>query len=142
MLAWSRYTLAAIALLSLTSLAHAQGRAGAPGGGPTAVGHVEPEPQNIPLVQHLSGRIAASSTANVRSQLSGTVASIDFEEGALVEQGAVLLTLVDGAQQAAVAIARANLSKAEAGLANAQQTVTRNDALAGSVTQVARDAAR
>ena len=141
MLAWSRFTLAAIALLSLSGLAHAQGRGGAPSG-PTAVGYVEPELQNIPLVQHLSGRISASSTANVRSQLSGTVASIEFKEGALVEPGDVLLTLVDGAQQAAVAIARANLSKAEAGLTNAQQAVTRNDALASSVTQVARDAAR
>ncbi|WP_197410822.1 efflux RND transporter periplasmic adaptor subunit [Devosia epidermidihirudinis] len=142
MSARSRYTLAAIALLSLTTLAQAQmGRGGAPTG-PTAVGYIEPTPENIPLVQHLSGRISASSTANVSSQLSGTVASIEFEEGALIEPGAVLLTLVDGTQQAAVAIARANLSKAEASLVTAQQAVTRNDALAGSITQVARDTAR
>lgn len=75
------------------------------------------EPRRIELTTELSGRVAASLTAEVRPQVSGILQKRLFNEGADVKEGDLLYQIDPAVYQAAFDGAKAALAKAEANLA-------------------------
>lgn len=76
-----------------------------------------------PIKQYVrvSGKIEASNDANLSFQSSGAVALVGVKTGDKVEQGKVLVTLSGGDAQTALLQAQANLSSAQAVLAQLRQ---------------------
>lgn len=75
------------------------------------------EPRRIELTTELSGRVAASLTAEVRPQVSGILQKRLFNEGADVKEGDLLYQIDPAVYQTAFDGAKAALAKAEANLA-------------------------
>lgn len=75
------------------------------------------QPQKVELTTELSGRVAASLTAEVRPQVSGIIQNRLFTEGTDVKEGDVLYQIDPATYQAAFDGAQAALAKAEANLA-------------------------
>lgn len=74
------------------------------------------ETQRVALSTELSGRVAASLTAEVRPQVGGIVQNRLFTEGSDVKAGEVLYQIDPASYQAAHDGAKATLAKAEANL--------------------------
>ena len=119
------------------------GAGGAPGAGqqgpPPEVGVVTIQPQRVELTTELSGRVAASFTAEVRPQVTGIIQNRLFTEGADVKAGEVLYQIDPATYQAAFQGAQASLSRAEANLAAAKQKAARYEELRRSEAISAQD---
>ena len=105
---------------------------GPPGGGmpPATVGVVTVQPQLVPLVTELPGRLEAWRVAQVRARVPGIVAKRLFTEGTEVKAGQALFQLDDAALRATVASAEASVARADATVAQAQAQLQRNQPLA------------
>ncbi len=105
---------------------------GPPGGGmpPATVGVVTVQPQAVPLVTELPGRLEARRVAQVRARVPGIVARRLFTEGSEVKAGQPLFQLDDAAYRASLASAEAAVARADAGVAQAQAQLQRNQPLA------------
>lgn len=122
--------LAAAALSALLSgcgpSAAPGGAAGAPQGPPPAqVGVVTVQPQTVPLITELPGRLEAVRTAQVRARVAGILQRRLFTEGADVKAGQPLFQIDPSTYQAALDSALATQAKAEANLAQASALVER-----------------
>ncbi|MEI6655293.1 MAG: efflux RND transporter periplasmic adaptor subunit [Verrucomicrobiota bacterium] len=111
-----------ILLVPLTSCDKQNAPGGAPPGGmppppPPEVSVLTVQAQRVALTTELSGRVAASLTAEVRPQVGGIVQNRLFTEGADVKAGDVLYQINPASYQAAHDGARAALAKAEANVA-------------------------
>ena len=97
------------------------GKKNAPGGPPQAgvpeVSVVTMQAQRVALTTELSGRVAASLTAEVRPQVGGIIQNRLFTEGSDVTEGEVLYRIEKSSYQAVRDGAAAALAKAEANLA-------------------------
>jgi membrane fusion protein (multidrug efflux system) len=119
---------------------------GQPGFDPNAaveVGVVTLQSQSVARFTELPGRAVAEATAEIRPQVDGIVRERLFREGGPVKAGDILYTLNDEKFQATYAAAEAALQKTEASLQGANDTLSRNEALARSnavSTQVVQDA--
>lgn len=71
--------------------------------------------QPVRLWQAYSGRMRAVDQAQIRPEVSGRVARIDFADGQIVRAGDVLMVIDPGPYEAAVAKAEANLTAARTG---------------------------
>ncbi|MFD2262903.1 efflux RND transporter periplasmic adaptor subunit [Lacibacterium aquatile] len=112
-----------LASISLAPQAFAQGHP------PSAVSVVAVQPEAIPILNDLPGRIAPTRIAEVRSRVSGIVLERVFKQGSFVKEGEVLFR-VDPAQfQAQLASARATLQRAQAVQVQARQTAERQKQL-------------
>ena len=91
-----------------------------PAGGPAAakpapeVGVVTMRTEPVTLTMELSGRISAQMVAEVRPQVGGIIQKRLFTEGSEVKAGEALYQIDPATFQAALASAKAALSKAEA----------------------------
>lgn len=87
------------------------------------------------------GRVEAIDKVTVRARVDGFLASRGFQEGHEVKKDQVLFTLEKEPYEAALALARANLASAKAGLELAQATYDRTKPLAerGNASQAALD---
>ena len=97
------------------------GKKSAPGGpgmmmGTPEVSVITIETQRVALSTELSGRVAASLTAEVRPQVGGIIQNRLFTEGSDVKAGEVLYQIDPASYQAAHDGAKATLAKAEANL--------------------------
>ncbi len=72
--------------------------------------------QRVELTTELSGRVAASLTAEVRPQVGGIIQNRLFTEGSDVKTGDILYQIDPATYQAAQNVAKASLAKAEANL--------------------------
>jgi membrane fusion protein (multidrug efflux system) len=109
---------ATVAILAACGPKPAAGAGGGMGmGGPAEVGVVVVQPQATPLTVELNGRTSAFLVSEVRPQVSGVIRARLFDEGGLVRAGQPLY-------QIDPATYRATLQSAEAGLAQAQATLT------------------
>ena len=106
-----------LSLLLLSACGKKPTAKGPPPGGPVAVTFLAIQPQRVVLTTELSGRVAASLTAEVRPQVGGIIKERLFTEGADVKAGEVLYQLDPASYQAADDGAKAALAKAEANLA-------------------------
>lgn len=110
-----RYLYLTIVLLASCGRKHGP-PGGPPPGGPAEVAVVTIQNQRIELTTELSGRVAASLTAEVRPQVGGIIQNRMFTEGSDVKAGEVLYQIDAFSYQAAHDGARAALAKAEANL--------------------------
>jgi len=93
-----------------------------------SAGNDEPPEVTVatPLMKELvewdefTGRFAAVQRVEIRPRVSGYIETIDFAEGAVVEEGRRLFSIDDAPFEAALASARADLADAEAQLALAR----------------------
>lgn len=134
-----RWTANAVGVLALCALAASfltgcgpqdQGGAQAaakPGGGmpPAQVGVVTVQPQTVPVMAELPGRLEALRTAQVRARVAGILQKRLFTEGADVKEGQALFQIDAATYQAALDSALATQVKAEANLAQASALVER-----------------
>jgi len=123
----------ALATFLLTFLLAACGKSGdapggaPPGGGmpPAEVGVVTVQPQDVPLVTELPGRLEASRTAQVRARAAGIVQERLFREGSDVKAGQPLFRIDPAPYQQQVATAQATLARAQANLGQARALAER-----------------
>lgn len=107
----------------------AQTAAGAPAAPPTVI--VAPVTQKtVPIYQTFVGQTEASTTIEIRSQVSGLLKQMNFVEGSMVRKGQLLFVIDPQPYQTALAQAKANLNQYKAAAANAQQNLARDQALA------------
>ena len=127
---------AAIRPTSLIAAALAALSLAACGGSGEQQGFPPPDVSVAAVVQHsitewddYSGHVEAVDSAEIRPRVTGHLNSVHYREGGLVEKGALLFTIDDREYAAAADAARADLARAEARLAPAQQELKRAESL-------------
>ena len=96
----------------------------------------------LPAVTEIVARIEPVQTAHIRAEVSGAIAEVHFEEGARVEQGALLFTIEPDQYRATVAAREAELDRANAELERARLYARRlKDADARSISRTALETA-
>lgn len=119
------FRFAAVTLFAATAaLAQQQGEMP-----PTPVSFIEPQPEPLPVVNELPGRISATRTAEVRPRVGGIVVERVFEQGSQVEAGDVLYRLDPAQFGVRVASAEATLERARAAQLNARHASNRQSEL-------------
>jgi membrane fusion protein (multidrug efflux system) len=93
--------------------------------GPPQVGFVTVQQQPVTLTTELPGRTAPYETSDVRPQVNGLILARLFQEGDYVRQGQPLYRIDPAPYQAAVASARAALSRAQASIASTRNLARR-----------------
>ena len=124
--------LCALAAAWLTGCSPSQDAAQAAGaGGPPTVpaGVVTVQPQSVPLVVELPGRLEPIRTAEVRARVAGVVQKRLFTEGSTVKAGQSLFAIDPASYQAALDSALAAQAQAEAQLAQASALLQRYEPL-------------
>jgi len=134
-----RWTANAVGVLALCALAASfltgcgkdDGKGGAPaagaGGGmpPAQVGVVTVQPQTVPVITELPGRLEALRIAQVRARVAGILQQRQFTEGSDVKAGQALFLIDPSTYKATLDSAQAAQNKAEANLAQAAALVDR-----------------
>jgi membrane fusion protein (multidrug efflux system) len=115
-----------ILALSLTASASAFAQDGPP---PSPVTVVTLEAKDITLSAPLPGRVAASSEAEVRPQVSGIIQERLFKEGTPVQEGDPLYQIDAATYEAQKAVAEASLAQAKAALKSAEIDYERQEQL-------------
>ena len=82
--------------------------------------------------RQIPGRIEAIHTVELRARTEGVITKMRFRDGQTVRQGDVLFELDDAEPRAAVRLAQAEVSSAQATLRQAQQQLTRFQSLGSS----------
>jgi multidrug efflux system membrane fusion protein len=115
--------------------------AGARGGNIAPVRVASVVRRDMPVVEHSLGTIIANTTVNVTSRVQGVVDSAAFTEGQFVKKGDLLFRIDPRSFEAALAQARAVLSKDQAQLVNATRDKARYQNLAsqGAISDQQRD---
>lgn len=127
--------LSATGLLFASGLLAGCGKKTAPAGaammmhGTPEVSVITLQPRRVELTTELSGRVAASLTAEVRPQVGGILMKRHFTEGTDVKEGDLLYQIDPATYQASLAGAQAALAKAEANLAPARLKAARYEEL-------------
>lgn len=89
----------------------------------------------------VNGRIAARQSVDIRALVSGQVLTVPVDENDTVQKDAIVARINADAPQTVLRHAIAGLDAALVAQAQARDTLTRTDALAGNVTRTALDAA-
>ncbi|OYD80318.1 efflux RND transporter periplasmic adaptor subunit [Azospirillum brasilense] len=111
---------------------HAAG--GQPAPGPAEVAVATIQPQSLSVTTELPGRTAAFRVAEIRPQVSGIVLKRFFTEGSDVKAGDQLYQIDPATYEANLAVAQADIQKAEANLQAARNKAARyNDLVKNSV---------
>ncbi len=93
---------------------------------PTVVEILRVEPRAIQLTADIPGQLAAEKSVEVKSEIDGVVASIEFQEGQTAREGDVLFRLRDHEQRAVLREAQAALALARA-VHNRTRVLTERD---------------
>lgn len=111
---------------------------------PLAVTIIEPQPQDVPLSPTYLGRAEASQTVEIRARVNGFLEERAFEEGATVQAGQLLFRIDPKPLEAALIVAKARVTSAEARLAEAERQIRRLEQAAqgGAVTPLEYDQAQ
>jgi multidrug efflux system membrane fusion protein len=96
---------------------------------PPPVQVTKPLIKTVPLYIETVGHIEAYNQIDVRSQVTGVITSLDFEEGSYVNEGDLLVTIDDRPYVAALHRAKAELARSKAQLKYNKDTATRNTPL-------------
>ena len=123
-------------MLSFQSIApavNAQPAGVPPGGfGPTEVGVIALEVQEVPFTVTVPGRAVAFEQVDIRPRVSGIISEIVYQPGWDVAVGDILFRIEADTYTAEVASAEAEVARAEAAAANADATVARYEELEGT----------
>lgn len=102
---------------------------GAPAMPPAQVGVITVQPQDVPLITELPGRLEALRVAQVRARVAGILQKRQFTEGSDVKAGQPLFQIDAATYQASLDSALAAQARAEANLAQATALVQRYEPL-------------
>src|SRR5580700_1948068 len=83
------------------------------------------EQNDVPIILTGLGTVTALNTATIRSQVTGLLISVDFQEGQSVKKGDVLAQIDPRTFQAQLDQAQATLGRDQAHLDNAQLNLSR-----------------
>src|SRR5262245_43162138 len=97
---------------------------------PVPVTIAEATSRNVPIYLDGLGTVSASNTVAIRSQITGTLQSVNLKEGQEVHQGDTLATIDPRPLQAALTQAVAKKAQDQAQLVSAQKDLERYNALA------------
>jgi membrane fusion protein, multidrug efflux system len=119
-----------------------KGASGGPPPAPVRIGEVTTK--SLPVELAAIGHVEAFSTVSVKPRVGGEVTNVGFREGEEVAAGALLFQIDSRPYEAALAEARANLSRDRARLTEAERTLARYDELIKKeyITQEQYDQAR
>ena len=119
-----------IALAGLAACTESHGSPGtAASASPPEVSVVQVEPERMPIINDLPGRVAPTRIAEVRPRAAGIVIRRVFEQGSLVKQGDVLYRIDPAPFQVQVESAQATLKRAQAAQLLARQQADRQKQL-------------
>ena len=79
--------------------------------------------EDVPIYGEWTGQTDASQTVNIKARVDGILEKASFKEGDYVDKDQVLFQIETDTYKAALQSAKADLEKANAGLAQAQQQV-------------------
>ncbi len=110
-----RFAFPALALFTLAACSDS-GADEAQGGGmpPAQVGVVTVQPETLPILNELPGRITPTRIAEVRPRVSGILVERVFEQGSQVKEGDILYRIDPAPFRVKVESAKAALARAEA----------------------------
>ncbi|HTH97997.1 MAG TPA: efflux RND transporter periplasmic adaptor subunit [Stellaceae bacterium] len=111
-----------LALLALTGCDQKKAPPAPP---PAQVGVITAQPQSVPVINILPGRVNSLLTAEVRARVNGIVLQRNFTEGSVVHQGQLLYKIDPAPYIAALDQAKATLQKAQANVVATRAQVTR-----------------
>lgn len=122
----------------------AAGATAGPAAPPLAVSVIEVVRQDVPLSPTYLGRTEASQTVEIRARVNGFLDERAFEEGARVAAGQLLFKIDPRPLEAALAVATARNTSAQARLDEAQRQIRRLDqaAAGGATSQLEYDQAQ
>ena len=100
-------------------------RGGRQGGGPVPVVVARAETRSMPVTAGAVGTVEASSTVDIRAQVTGQLSAIHFREGQDVTAGTLLFSVDERPFRAALQQAEAVLARDTAQSANAQAQLKR-----------------
>lgn len=133
---WTKLGLACVALAFLAggiALYSRRDQARAPAAIPTSpvpVIAATVQQHDFPIVLTGLGTVTALNTATIRSQITGLLINVDFQEGQFVKKGDLLAKIDPRTYQAQLDQAKAALGRDQAHLANAQLNLARYTILA------------
>jgi membrane fusion protein (multidrug efflux system) len=132
-----------VALLAAACSEHAPPPAQTPAPAPAEVRIVVARPEAVPDIVEVPARVQAFRAAEVRARVDGIVQRRLYDEGSDVSEGQKLFLIDPREMQAAVGVAKAALSEAEAAAANARQNAERYEGLVArqAISEQAYDAA-
>jgi membrane fusion protein (multidrug efflux system) len=97
---------------------------------PPQVGFITAQPQELPLIRELVGRLSATRQADVRARVAGVLLKRVYTEGADVKQGQTMFVIDPEPLKATLDAQLANLAAAKATAANAKVLAKRATDLA------------
>ncbi len=95
--------------------------------------------QTVPFNMHFVGEVTSSNLVEIRSKIPGYIISKKFDEGRLVNAGAILFEIDPKPLKADLEDAKSQLAQAEASLENARRTFERVQPLVASRAMSQRD---
>ena len=105
----------------------AGGRAKAGGAqGPTVVGIVRPQRQDVPVMLQASGTVTPLSTVDLHPQTTSTIKQVHIREGQFVKAGELMFSLDARSQQAGIEKAQAQVARDQAALADVERQYRRS----------------
>lgn len=123
------YILVTAALFGLCLLSACGKKEAAQPPPPAEVSVVVIEPETVPVITELPGRIEAIRTSEVRARATGILLRQLFKDGAEVKEGDVLFEIDPAPLQATLANANANHTRTEATRGQAAADLVRYDKL-------------
>jgi membrane fusion protein, multidrug efflux system len=117
-----------VALISVVLMLTACGQSkqgGGPQGGTPEVTVVTLQPERVPIITELPGRISPYLIAEVRPQVGGIIQKRFFTEGSDVKAGDILYQIDAATYEAAYSAARASLARSEANVVSIRNRVER-----------------
>ena len=126
------YALMVAGALALAGCDGSNGQAGATAAAPPEVTVAKPRVQKLVEWTEFTGRFEAEQQVDVRARVSGYLATIDFEDGQVVDKGQSLFLIDPRPFEAALARAQADLASAQAQLELAKLQFERVAKLIGS----------
>ncbi len=112
--------------VALDAARPASGAASGAGGPPVSVSTVRAQQRDVDVTLDVTGTVTALNSVDVRPQVSSIISKVHIREGQFVKAGQLLFTLDSRNEEGAVAKARSQLVKDQAGLADAQRQLTRS----------------
>jgi multidrug efflux system membrane fusion protein len=137
---WRGFIVTLLVLVAIGALAwHFRPQGGRPPAGgergarsraaPQAVGVAKVTQGDIPIVREALGTVTSLATVTVRTQVSGQLTAIAFQEGQIVKKGDFLAQIDDRAYRAALHQLQGQLERDQALLANARTDLARYEKL-------------
>ena len=117
----------ALLLVSISTIVGCSDKSKGPAAGgappPPVVQVVDAKKESVSVFRDYTAELKAVQTVDIRTRVGGTLESVHFVEGSMVQEGQVLFQIDPAPYYSDIAAAEAALAKAEAGVAQAKGQV-------------------